>query len=125
MKLSINSAVESGLQRTYNLDGATLQVTRYEPLKSIPMYPNRVLILNLNPDTTKDGIINYLEAKTGDEVTDVAFGQEEGTVLVTFEELTGLFWVFLLVVAHLFFGGIIQMQILNCSINCITMVFVH
>ena len=98
---------------------------RYEPLKS--MYPNRVLILNLNPETTKDGIINYLEAKTGDEVTDVAFGQEEGTMLVTFKELTGLFWVFgfLLVVAHFFIGVRIQMQILNCSINCITMVFEH
>ena len=57
------------------------------------MYPNRVLIKGLNPETTKEGIINYLEAKTGDDVTDVAFGQEEGTVLVTFEELSGLFYV--------------------------------
>ena len=87
----IYSAVESVLQRTHQLDGATLQVKLYDPLKSIPIYPNRVLILNLNPETTKDGIINYLEAKTGDEVADVAFGQEEGTVLVTFKELTGLF----------------------------------
>ena len=75
------------------LDGATLQVKRHEPPKPIPMYPNRVLIKGLNPETTKEGIINYLEAKTGDEVTDVAFGQEEGTVLVTFEELSGLFYV--------------------------------
>ena len=94
MKLFFNSAVVSVLQRTHKLDGAILQVKRYEPLKSIPMYPNRVLLLNLNPETTKDGIINYLEAKTGDEVTDVAFGEEEGTVLVTFEELTGLFFFF-------------------------------
>ena len=83
-------AVERVLQRTHKLDEATLQVKRYEPPKPIPMYPNRVLIKNLNPETSKDGIINYLEAKTGHDVTDVAFGQEEGTVLVTFEELTGL-----------------------------------
>ena len=101
MKLSINSAVERVLQRKHKLDGATLQVKRYEPHKSIPMYPNRVLILNLNPETTKDGIINYLEAKTGDEVIDVAFGQEEGTVLVTFEEVTGLLFVWV----GFFFGG--------------------
>uniref|UniRef100_A0A8B8E892 Poly [ADP-ribose] polymerase n=1 Tax=Crassostrea virginica TaxID=6565 RepID=A0A8B8E892_CRAVI len=80
--------VEKVLQRSHKLDGATLQVKLYEPPKPIPMYPNRVLIKNLNPETSKEGIINYLEAKTGDEVTDVAFGQEEGTVLVTFEELT-------------------------------------
>ena len=84
-------AVERVLhQGTHKLDGATLQVKLYEPPKPIPMYPNRVLIKNLNPETSKDGIINYLEAKTGHDVTDVAFGQEEGTVLVTFEELTGL-----------------------------------
>ena len=96
-------AVKRVLQRTHKLDGATLQLKLYEPTKPIPMYPNRVLIKNLNPETSKEGIINYLEAKTGDEVTDVAFGQEEGTVLVTFEELTGLFAFSLLYVARSLF----------------------
>ena len=67
------------------------------------MYPNRVLIKGLNPETTKEGIINYLEAKTGDEVTDVVFGQEEGTVLVTFEEFKGLLVVLHIIFDHIYF----------------------
>lgn len=54
------------------------------------MYPNRVLIKGFKPETTKEGLINYLEAKTGEDVIDVVYGQEEGTAIVTFEEFKGL-----------------------------------
>lgn len=66
-----------------------LTVRQYQPPKPIPMYPNRVLVKGLNPETSEDGIRNYLEAKSGEDVIDVTYGQEEGTVLVTFEELKG------------------------------------
>ena len=83
-------AVERVLQRTHKLEGATLQVKRYEPPKPIPMYPNKVLIKNVNPETTVEEITNFLEAKTKEEVRDVAFRQEEGIALVTFEKLSGM-----------------------------------
>ncbi|XP_078312815.1 protein mono-ADP-ribosyltransferase PARP14-like [Crassostrea virginica] len=80
--------VERVLQRTHKLEGATLQVKRYEPPKPIPMYPNKVLIKNVNPETTVEEITNFLEAKTKEEVRDVAFRQEEGIALVTFVKLS-------------------------------------
>lgn len=81
------SAVERVLQRTHKVDGVPLQVKRHEPK---PIYKNKVFVKGLNPKTTKEGIVNYLEAKTGDEVLNVAFGRKKATALVTFKELTGL-----------------------------------
>lgn len=63
---------------------------QHQPRKPISKYPNKVLVKGLNPETSEEGIINYLEVKSGEEVIDIAYGQEEGTVLVTFEELRGL-----------------------------------
>lgn len=89
MPLYIFKAVKRVLEKTHKLDGVELKVRQYQPPKSIPMYPNRVLVKGLNPETSEDGIRNYLEAKSGEDVKDVTYGQEEGTVLVTFEELKG------------------------------------
>ncbi|XP_061194415.1 protein mono-ADP-ribosyltransferase PARP14-like isoform X2 [Saccostrea echinata] len=79
--------VERVLQRGHKVDGATLQVKLYQPPKPVPMYQDRVLIKGFNPETSKDGLINFLEAKSGEDVKDVVYGQEEGTAMVTFEEL--------------------------------------
>nr|XP_034317327.1 protein mono-ADP-ribosyltransferase PARP14 isoform X2 [Crassostrea gigas] len=79
--------VKRVLEKTHKLDGVELTVKGYQPPKPIPMYPNRVLVKGLNPETSEDGIRNYLEAKSGEDVIDITYGQEEGTVLVTFEEL--------------------------------------
>lgn len=57
---------------------------------TVPMYPNKILIKGLNPDTTKEEIINYLEAKSREEVIDVSFGQDGETILATFKELKGI-----------------------------------
>lgn len=67
-----------------------MTVKQYQPPKPIPIYPNKVLIKGLNLETSEDGIRNYLEAKSGEDVIDIKYGQEEGTVLVTFDELKGL-----------------------------------
>ncbi|XP_062593153.1 protein mono-ADP-ribosyltransferase PARP14-like, partial [Saccostrea cucullata] len=79
--------VDRVLQREHRVDGATLQVKLYQPPKPVPMYQDRVLIKGFNPETSKDGIINFLEAKSGEDVKDVVYGQEEGTAMVIFEEL--------------------------------------
>lgn len=50
----------------------------------------------LNPETSEEGLINYLEVKSGEDVIDITYGQEEGTVLVTFEDLRGLLFNFFL-----------------------------
>ncbi|XP_062615772.1 N-myc-interactor-like [Saccostrea cucullata] len=78
------------LQREHRVDGATLQVKLYQPPKPVPMYQDRVLIKGFNPETSEDGLINFLEAKSGEDVKDVVYGQMEGTaIIVIFEELKG------------------------------------
>lgn len=89
----IFTALERVLKRSHKLDGTNLTVKKYQPPKPIPMYPNMVFVKNLNPETSEDGFRNYMEAKTGENVIDVTYGQEEGTVLVTFKELKGLFYI--------------------------------
>lgn len=91
MPVYIFKAAKRVIEKTHKLDGAELTVKRYQPPKPIPMYPYKVLIKGLNPETTEDVISNFLEAKSGEDVIDVTYGQEEGTVLVTFEELKGFY----------------------------------
>ncbi|XP_062619962.1 uncharacterized protein LOC134281522 [Saccostrea cucullata] len=79
--------VERVLQQEHRVDGATLQVKIYQPPKPVPMYQDRVLIKGFNPETTKEGLVNFLEAKSRDDVKDVIYGQEQGTAIVSFWEL--------------------------------------
>ncbi|XP_069139429.1 protein mono-ADP-ribosyltransferase PARP14-like isoform X2 [Argopecten irradians] len=77
------------LSRRHKLDGATLEVAEYippPPPKPRPMYADKVLIKGKSPNTTKDGLENFLEAKTGITPKHVLHGEEEDVVLVTFEE---------------------------------------
>ncbi|CAC5424291.1 Protein mono-ADP-ribosyltransferase PARP15 [Mytilus coruscus] len=75
-------AVETVLSKSHIVDGAKLQVKRHVPLKR---YPNKALVKGFSPNTTKDGIINFLEARTKFEVEEVDFGDEDsGKAIVTF-----------------------------------------
>ncbi|XP_033729448.1 formin-like protein 5, partial [Pecten maximus] len=77
------------LDRSHTLDGASLKVTEYippPPPKPRLMYDDKVLIKGKNPDTTKDGLENFLEAKANVTPKHYLPGEEEDTVLVTFEE---------------------------------------
>lgn len=77
--------------------------------KPISKYSNKVLVKGLNPETSEEGLINYLEVKSGEDVIDITYGQEEGTVLVTFEELRGLlFYLFFSI-----FPDIVNNQTIN------------
>lgn len=82
--------MEKVLQQNHTLDGVVLTVKQHQPQKPTPTYRNKVIVKGLNPETSEEGIINYLEVKSGEDVIDITFGQEEGRVLVTFEELRGL-----------------------------------
>lgn len=56
------------------------------------MYSDKVFIQGLNPSTTKDCLSNFLEAKSGSTSTDIVYGEEDGTALVTFEEDFGKYY---------------------------------
>ncbi|XP_060085651.1 protein mono-ADP-ribosyltransferase PARP14-like isoform X2 [Ylistrum balloti] len=77
------------LERTHKLDDAILEIKEHippPPPKPRPMYENKVLIKGKNPNTTSDGLENFLEAKAGVTPTNYLPGEEEDTVLVTFEK---------------------------------------
>ena len=79
-------------RKEHKVDGAKLQVKLYEPPpppKPRPVYPNRVFVHGFNPETSRDSLENFLEAKAGGTVSEVVFGEEEGTAMVTFEEDPG------------------------------------
>lgn len=82
MSLYIFKAVKRVLEKTHKLNGLNLTIKRYQSPKVIA---NRTLVEALNPEISKGGIRNYLEGKSGDNVT---FKQEEGTSMVTFGKLS-------------------------------------
>ncbi|XP_021358914.1 uncharacterized protein LOC110453970 isoform X2 [Mizuhopecten yessoensis] len=81
--------VRAVVEREHKLEGVKLEVKQYippPPPKPRPLYPDKVLIKGKNPDTTQDGLENFLEAKANVTPTNYLLGEEEDTVLVTFEE---------------------------------------
>ncbi|XP_041369508.1 protein mono-ADP-ribosyltransferase PARP14-like [Gigantopelta aegis] len=77
------------VEKPHKIDGCSLQVKLYIPPKPRPTYNDRLLITGLKSTTTKDCLINYLEAKTGCEIDEssVVYGEEEGTALIHFSEM--------------------------------------
>ncbi|XP_056006137.1 uncharacterized protein LOC130050337 isoform X2 [Ostrea edulis] len=81
--------METVLRKKHKIEGTAIEVCRYvppPPPKPVPMYPNKVFIKNLSDKTTKDGVENFLEAKTSTTPTSIEYGELEGTALVTFDE---------------------------------------
>lgn len=89
MPFYIFKAVKRVLEKNHKLDGVDLTVKRYQPHNPITMYPNRILVKDLNPETSEDGIRNYLETKSGEDVVGITDIQEEETALVPDGELKG------------------------------------
>ncbi|XP_056006138.1 protein mono-ADP-ribosyltransferase PARP14-like isoform X3 [Ostrea edulis] len=84
-----NLVMETVLRKKHKIEGTAIEVCRYvppPPPKPVPMYPNKVFIKNLSDKTTKDGVENFLEAKTSTTPTSIEYGELEGTALVTFDE---------------------------------------
>jgi len=77
------------LSRQHTVDDAKLEVKEYIPPKPRPLYDDKVLLKDVNPETSKDGLINFLEAKADAEPTEIAYGEEEGVVIVSFAKPPG------------------------------------
>ncbi|XP_056006116.1 protein mono-ADP-ribosyltransferase PARP14-like isoform X2 [Ostrea edulis] len=81
--------IENVLHKKHKIEGTVIEVCRYvppPPPKPVPMYPNKVFIKNLSDKTTKDGLENFLEAKTNITPNSIEYGELEGTALITFDE---------------------------------------
>ncbi|KAL8558417.1 hypothetical protein ACOMHN_064764 [Nucella lapillus] len=66
--------------------GYPAKVSLYKPPKPIPTYPDKLLFQNVADGTTRDCLWMYLERITGMEPLDLLYGDDEGTVLVTFPQ---------------------------------------
>ena len=53
------------------------------PVKKVPKDPLKLLVKGLNEKTSKDGLLNFMEAISGGEVCDVVFGNDN-SALVSF-----------------------------------------
>jgi len=84
-------AIEVILSKSHKFDGQILEVKRYIPPKYVPKYDNKVFLTNISPTTTKEGLENFLEAKSKVMPTEIIFGEAEGTALVTFENPPGIY----------------------------------
>ena len=88
-------AIEVILSKSpHKLDGQILEVKRYippPPPKAVPKYDNKIFLTNVSPTTTKEGLENFLEAKSKVVPTEIIFGEAEGTALVTFENPPGIY----------------------------------
>ncbi|KAL8607983.1 hypothetical protein ACOMHN_005538 [Nucella lapillus] len=63
-----------------------MAVSLYVPPKPRPTYPNKLLFRNVADSTTRDCLCMYLERVTGLEPREVLYGDQVGTVLVTFDQ---------------------------------------
>ncbi|XP_063435913.1 uncharacterized protein LOC134716831 [Mytilus trossulus] len=83
------SAIEASMNKDVIVDSQILNIKRYiQPTfhKHVRKYDNKVFITNIDSTTTKDGLENFLEAKSKGIPEEIIFGEAEGTALVTFEQ---------------------------------------
>lgn len=74
----------AGREHLYNHQ--KMDVSLYVPPKPRPMYPNKLLFKNVADSTSRDCLCMYLERVTRLEPQEVLYGDEVGTVLVTFDQ---------------------------------------
>ena len=89
---NISTVIDTVIRKKHKIYGKAIEVRRYvppPPPKPVPTYSNRVFIKNISEKTTKDGLENFLEAKTNILPVGIEYGELEGTALVTFEEDVG------------------------------------
>jgi hypothetical protein len=75
--------------RPHKINGISVSVELYVPPKPRPTYPNKLLFKNVADSTTKDCLTMYIERVTGLDPQDVLYGDQLGTVLITFDEEPG------------------------------------
>ena len=70
------------------LEGCLLQLKEKQPKLFLPKDRKRLYVENINPNTTKDSLMNYMEVRTHKEVCEMQFGNN-GNALLTFSEEPG------------------------------------
>lgn len=76
------------LKKKHMIDKTAVDVCRFPP-KPAPTYSNKVFIANVSEKTTRDGLENFLEAKTNITPLSIEDGEIRGTALVSFEKDLG------------------------------------
>ena len=76
-------------QDKLELEGYLLKIKEKQPEIFLPLDKKKLYVENLNPNTSKDSLENYIELTSKLEVLDVQFG-ENRNALVTFSEEPGI-----------------------------------
>ena len=71
------------------LEGYQLQLKEKQPKLFLPKDRKRLYVENINPNTTKDSLMNYMEVRTHKEVCETQFG-DNGNALLVFSEEPGI-----------------------------------
>ncbi|KAK7110532.1 hypothetical protein V1264_014385 [Littorina saxatilis] len=79
------SVAERVAGKTHRIAGRQVEVTLFQPPKPRPTYPEKLLFKNIADGTARDCLCMYLERITGLDPAEVLYGDEVGTVLVTFD----------------------------------------
>ncbi|XP_060594497.1 protein mono-ADP-ribosyltransferase PARP14-like [Ruditapes philippinarum] len=79
IQFSEKEVAECVAGRSHEVEGQTIKTRIY---KSPPYYDTKVLVKGIALTTTKDSIFNFLEAKTGIKVLQIAFSEEDDNVIV-------------------------------------------
>ena len=75
-------------QDKLELDGYLLQLNEKQPELFLPLDRKKLYVENLNPNTTKDSLWNYMEVRTKLDVSEIQFG-DNGNAFITFNEEPG------------------------------------
>ncbi|XP_021354328.1 poly [ADP-ribose] polymerase 14-like isoform X2 [Mizuhopecten yessoensis] len=78
------SVTDEVIRRKHVLDGRTLDVKMFVPPPPVQMCEDKVLLRDVNPDTSRDALENFLELKASALPKSLIFGEE--TILVTFDK---------------------------------------
>ena len=70
------------------LEGYRLQVKEKQPELFLPKDRKKIYVENLDPRTTEDSLLNYIELRAKAEACGVEFGDNRNAV-VTFDEVPG------------------------------------
>ncbi|XP_069139910.1 protein mono-ADP-ribosyltransferase PARP14-like isoform X2 [Argopecten irradians] len=78
------NALSRVLSKTHKLDGIELQVTKVTGEVPPSLEERKLLISNINPETTYDTLVNFLEVKAKAVPTDVMYGNRKDRAVVSF-----------------------------------------
>ena len=75
---------------TYKIEKADVNVRAFDPSTESLWEERRLLVTGVDPETSRDGLENFLESRGGGVVPEnFMYGEDEGKVVVTFEDTPG------------------------------------